>query len=183
MSFRNVNRQEAHPIAILFVKLVQGGNLPPEGRSSVAAEDEHNRLSLVQVSEPNVSAFIDFHQREIWSRIAQVQISGAGMDPHGLKRKEQKDERPGHFGHHAPELLRRLMHRPPEEGSEREINRDEGDNKRQQQFSEKWAYSKTKACHKLPQVYHCFRLITSSIRAARRQDKTEWSGMVDFWAS
>jgi len=26
-------------------------------------------------------------------------------------------------------------------------------------------------------------VITSSISAARRQDKTEWSGMVDFWAS
>jgi hypothetical protein len=42
--FENVDDEEGDAVAVLIGELVEGGNLPPERRSSVAAEDEHNRL-------------------------------------------------------------------------------------------------------------------------------------------
>jgi hypothetical protein len=47
MRFRNVNNQECNAPAILFVKLIESGNLPPEWRSRVAAEYQNHRLQLV----------------------------------------------------------------------------------------------------------------------------------------
>jgi len=38
--FQNVHRQKLHPVVILIVELVEGGNLPPERRSGVGAEDQ-----------------------------------------------------------------------------------------------------------------------------------------------
>jgi len=46
MGLGDVNHQKSHLASILLVKLVEGGHLPPEGRSGVAAEDEHHRLAL-----------------------------------------------------------------------------------------------------------------------------------------
>jgi hypothetical protein len=46
MRFRDVHHQESDLVPILLVKLIESGNLPPEWRSSIAAEDEHYRLTL-----------------------------------------------------------------------------------------------------------------------------------------
>jgi hypothetical protein len=46
MRFRDVHHQETDLVPILLVKLIESGNLPPEWRSSVAAEDEHYGLAL-----------------------------------------------------------------------------------------------------------------------------------------
>jgi hypothetical protein len=40
MGLKDVDRVEIDLSLVLLRKLVQGGNLPPERRSSVAAEDE-----------------------------------------------------------------------------------------------------------------------------------------------
>jgi hypothetical protein len=42
----DVHHQERDLLSILLIELVEGRNLPPEGRSSVASEDQHHRLSL-----------------------------------------------------------------------------------------------------------------------------------------
>jgi hypothetical protein len=42
--FANVNHVERHLIAILLVELVESGNLPPKGRSRVAAKHEDHGL-------------------------------------------------------------------------------------------------------------------------------------------
>ena len=42
MGLKDVDRIEIDLSLVLLRKLVQGGNLPPERRSSVAAEDEHH---------------------------------------------------------------------------------------------------------------------------------------------
>jgi hypothetical protein len=47
MRFGNVDHQESNPPAILLVELIEGRNLPPEWRSSVAAEYQNHRLPLV----------------------------------------------------------------------------------------------------------------------------------------
>jgi hypothetical protein len=47
MRFGNVDNQESNPLAILLVELIEGRNLPPERRSSVAAEYQNHGLLLV----------------------------------------------------------------------------------------------------------------------------------------
>jgi hypothetical protein len=42
MGLKDIDRVEIDLSLVLLRKLVQGGNLPPERRSSVAAEDEHH---------------------------------------------------------------------------------------------------------------------------------------------
>ena len=42
--FENVDDEEGDAVGVLIEELVEGRNLPPERRSSVAAEDENNRL-------------------------------------------------------------------------------------------------------------------------------------------
>jgi len=42
----DVHHQERDLLSVLLVELVESRNLPPEGRSSVASEDQHHRLSL-----------------------------------------------------------------------------------------------------------------------------------------
>jgi hypothetical protein len=47
MRFGNVDHQESNPPAILLVELIEGGNLPPERRSSVATEYQNHGPPLV----------------------------------------------------------------------------------------------------------------------------------------
>ena len=44
MGFENVDDQESDALSVIVVELVEGGNLPPERRSRVAAEYEYDRL-------------------------------------------------------------------------------------------------------------------------------------------
>jgi MFS family permease len=44
MGLGDVYGQKGDTILVLLVELVEGGNLPPKGRSSVTAKDEHDRL-------------------------------------------------------------------------------------------------------------------------------------------
>jgi hypothetical protein len=44
MGFLDVNGVEGDLAIVGGGKFVESGNLPPEGRSGVAAEDEYNRL-------------------------------------------------------------------------------------------------------------------------------------------
>jgi hypothetical protein len=46
MGLGDIDDQESDFASILLVELIQGGNLPPEGRSGVTAKDQHHRLSL-----------------------------------------------------------------------------------------------------------------------------------------
>ncbi len=44
MRFIDVNNEEGYPVLVLAVQLVERGNLPAKGRSSVTAKDENNRF-------------------------------------------------------------------------------------------------------------------------------------------
>jgi hypothetical protein len=46
MRLGDVDDQERDLISVLVVELVEGRNLPPEGRSSIASKDKHNRAAL-----------------------------------------------------------------------------------------------------------------------------------------
>jgi len=58
----DVNHQERDAAAVLLVELIEGGNLPPEGRSSVAAEHENDGLGLIQLRELHPGAVVKLHQ-------------------------------------------------------------------------------------------------------------------------
>src|SRR5271165_2259830 len=61
MRFQNVDRKECHLVAVLVVKLVEGGNLPPEWGSSIASEYQHHGLARCQRRQLNAFAFIQLH--------------------------------------------------------------------------------------------------------------------------
>jgi hypothetical protein len=44
MRLSDVNNQESNALAILLIELIEGGNLPPERRSSVTAKHQHYRF-------------------------------------------------------------------------------------------------------------------------------------------
>jgi hypothetical protein len=46
MRLGDVDDEEADLVLILVVKAIESGNLPPEGRSGVTAEDEDDRFFL-----------------------------------------------------------------------------------------------------------------------------------------
>ena len=56
--FQDVHGVERDVVAILLVQLVEGGNLPPEGRSGVTAENEHHRLLAAEGGKAHVTALI-----------------------------------------------------------------------------------------------------------------------------
>jgi len=58
----NVDDQKGDSITVLIVELVEGGNLPPEGRSSVAAEDEHDGLTCGESRELHRCGFVELDQ-------------------------------------------------------------------------------------------------------------------------
>jgi hypothetical protein len=59
MRLEDVDGVEGDPIFILIVELVEGRNLPPEGRSGVAAKDEDDRLFAAKRTELHVGRFIE----------------------------------------------------------------------------------------------------------------------------
>ena len=124
MRFENVDDQKRDPVTVLVIELVEGRNLPPEGRSSVTAEEEYDGLLRRERRELDIGALIEFDQVEIGSGIAGMNLAGAGAHPHCFKRHE----RVGHVRHphHDPaEGLGRLTHRPPDEAGEGEVGHDQ----------------------------------------------------------
>src|SRR6266478_7421172 len=81
MGFQNVDNQERHAVAILFVESVESGNLPPERRSGVTAEYEHHRLVRGERRELHAGGFIELEQGEVGSRLARMQFAGALVRP------------------------------------------------------------------------------------------------------
>ena len=61
--FTDVDNQERDLASVLFVKLVEGGNLPPERGSSVASKHQHHRLSLsCERGQLYLRALVQLHQ-------------------------------------------------------------------------------------------------------------------------
>src|SRR5438874_3278896 len=108
MRLSDVHDQESDLVLVLIVELVEGGNLTPEWRSSVAAKDHHDGLRLVQFGKANGPTLVQFRQREIGCRVADVNRSGTSACPHGFKRAYQK-YLPSQVHHHSSKCLRRTM--------------------------------------------------------------------------
>jgi hypothetical protein len=94
MRLGDVDHLERDSIAILLVELVESGNLPPEGRSGIAAKDEHHGLGLrSQRRELDLAGVVELVECEVGRAIAEVERACAGAQPQGFKRHD--DERGG----------------------------------------------------------------------------------------
>ena len=69
VSFEDVDGVKSDVITILLVELVEGRNLPPEGRSSVAAEDKHDRFLSMERRKADVAALVLRRQIEVWNLV------------------------------------------------------------------------------------------------------------------
>ena len=59
MRLHNVNDQERYLLVVLIVKLVKRGNLPAKWWSSVAAENEHDRLRRRERRKLHASGLVE----------------------------------------------------------------------------------------------------------------------------
>jgi hypothetical protein len=67
----DVHHQKADAVAVVVIELVESGNLPPEGRSSVAAEDQRDWFPLCgEGRKPYLPRFVEVCQCEIGSGVA-----------------------------------------------------------------------------------------------------------------
>jgi hypothetical protein len=60
MSFGNIDNQKSDFALVLLVQFVEGRNLPPEWRSSVAAEHHYHWFNMVESRQLNGSAPVKF---------------------------------------------------------------------------------------------------------------------------
>jgi hypothetical protein len=83
--FQDVDHQEGDLAVVVVCELVESGNLPPEGRSSVAAKDKDDRFLGGESGELNAVALVELEQREVRSGIAGAEFAGAGVSPERLE--------------------------------------------------------------------------------------------------
>jgi hypothetical protein len=72
MRLGDIHHQKRGTVFVLFVELIESGNLPPKRRSSVTAEHQHHRLILIQSGELNMRTFVQLKQRKIRSLISSM---------------------------------------------------------------------------------------------------------------
>src|SRR4029453_12941645 len=86
MRFADVDDVERRAVAVLPVDLVEDGNLPPERRSSVAAEDEDHRFLTSERREADAAALVRRAQVEVRGGVADVELTASRHIPHRLAR-------------------------------------------------------------------------------------------------
>ncbi len=109
MRLEDVDGVERDLIFVLIVELVEGRNLPPEGRSGVAAKDENDRLFAAKRTELHVGRFVERGKSKVGSHFAGLDCACACARPQGFKWQRDEGDY-GRPGHDAPEALGRLVH-------------------------------------------------------------------------
>lgn len=79
--FSDVDHEEGDLIPVLLIQLVERGDLPAEGWSGIAAEDQHGRLLTVEGGELELSCLVDLGERKVRRRISDAKIACAGVSP------------------------------------------------------------------------------------------------------
>jgi hypothetical protein len=119
MCLGDIDDEEGGLFSVLLVEFVEGGNLPPERRSSVTAEDKHDRLMLRgQGRELNGCALIELGQRKVGSLVTNLQSAGAGVRPQSFKRKDEEGDGSRHPHHETRKNLGRTQHDAIKEATE-----------------------------------------------------------------
>ena len=109
VSLLDVDDEEIDLIAVLAVELVESGNLPPEGRSSVATEDEHHGLAGESIGKPDAVVAVVGFEMEIGGGGTDLEGASAGDGPETFEGNGHHD---GHrqAGDDAGEFFRSLTH-------------------------------------------------------------------------
>jgi hypothetical protein len=126
VGFANVDNIESDLILVLLVQLIQSGNLPPKGRSSIAPEDEHDRFLATQGGQLEMTLVVRGFQQKIWRRIPSVQLAAARGQPEMLQR-EHRPRGPGDMPHRRGEFIRRLQHQSKKHGASEPVDHNDGD--------------------------------------------------------
>ena len=109
VSFGNINHVECDAILVPLVKLVERGNLPAKGRSSIAAEDQYHRTNASMRTKLNRPRAIHQRQAKVRRTVTGTKMSLPGVLPHRLEWKQK--ERNGTYMRHDPrEPAGRLPH-------------------------------------------------------------------------
>jgi len=137
MRFGDVYHQKRDALLILLVQLVESGNLPPKWRSSVAAEDQHDGLALIQNRKPHLPSLVELKKRKIWRGVSQVEFTGTGMKPCSFKGEKKKWNWARHSLHHSTEGFWRLIHRPPDHTAEKPIQYHQNYSRPHQAFADR----------------------------------------------
>ena len=107
--FANINGIKRDAIFILFVKLIESGNLPPEWWSGVTSENEDGGLLSLHRRQLKAALVVRTFQRKVRSGIADTQAAPACDIPQRFERKN--DERgPRHVLHGLRKGVGRLQH-------------------------------------------------------------------------
>jgi hypothetical protein len=96
MRFADIDDEEGHVLLILPVQLVQGGNLPPERRSGIASEHEHDRLLPAKRREADFGRAIDRRQREIGRQLSDARPALASDVPTSARTGRWPSRTSGH---------------------------------------------------------------------------------------
>jgi len=72
MRLLDVHGIKLQMLAVLVVKLIQSGNLPPKWRSRVTPEDEHDGLLIAKRGQTDVRGFVECGKREVGSQVPDV---------------------------------------------------------------------------------------------------------------
>ena len=105
----DIDDEEIDLIAVLAVELIEGGNLPPKGRSSIATEDKHDRFAGEALRKPDAVVAVVGFEMEVRGWGADLEGTGASDGPKPFEGNGHHD---GHRqpGDDAGELFGRLAH-------------------------------------------------------------------------
>jgi hypothetical protein len=117
VSFKDIDSVKINLAFVLVRQFVQGGNLPPKGRSSVAAEHQDDRLLRPKRCQLHRFFGVQRLDHDVGCLVAYLEATLASSGPHCFERKEEIS-RHGHSRHDVPKNLRRLPHSPADEDDE-----------------------------------------------------------------
>ena len=79
--FVNIHHVKGHLLLVLFVQLIESGNLPPKRWSRITAEHQHNWFLAPQGGQLEMTLVISAFKGEIGCCIAHVKVTTAGRHP------------------------------------------------------------------------------------------------------
>jgi hypothetical protein len=118
----------------MIVEFVEGGNLPPERWSGVAAEDQHDRLMGGERGKLDAGAFVEFEEVEVGGGVAGMKRSGAGSEPRGLEGENEKGDRARHARHDPAEGFGRLTHGPEDTSGKGQVEDHQDSQRAENEF-------------------------------------------------
>jgi hypothetical protein len=124
VGFLDVDDEDGGAVLEVGVDFVEGGNLPPEWRSGVGAEDEEDGAVAAKLGEANALFGSLDGEVEVGGEVADFDGTGAGLVPHG-REGGGVHERPGKLHHESRKFGWGFLHRRKHESEENAVDDDE----------------------------------------------------------